>query len=520
MTKTSKLISKFVVFQSLAKTQLFAALSFLVVILISSAQSGFAEPTSQKFHGISYGSGSYTNPQEIPPSFTNLQRDITQLEKIAENLRIFGLAETQEKITQLAAQRDIPVLLSVYLGDDANKVDDNINDIIRIANENHNVKGIIFDGMQVDRDIKKISTLVGLVNLSVRDDVFVTISASYDTWTGNPSLASTVDVIFLKSHQYWQGYSVDDAIDVAFEQRQKLEKTINENPVHTVPVILEEHGWPSAGHIIQCAEPSEKAQRYFIEQFVNRANYEKIPYFLFSAYDEPWKPTIEPDISQIMEKSCLKEDVIDTGNNAEHNWGLFQTSRVIKPELYDVIFPIIGQYVKIPEPLVLKENDHLTILSPTIQSRYNDGDTLQTNINNLNGYESISIYNEGKLVKTFDGMTENTKLLLRSYDGIGFDDVTIQLTKQPNNNPLMFLLPNAFAQNDTIPVEFAIIPYGFATCGNDESCYHVNVDDKQLEFPVWILAFLGIGIIPFLLKRSKKKYGTPLIEKPPTSMAV
>jgi len=375
--------------------------------------------------------------------------------------------------------------------------------------------------MQVDRDIKKISTLIGLVNLSVRDDVFVTISASYDTWTGNPPLASAVDVIFLKSHQYWQGYSVDDAVDVAFEQRQKLERTVNENSDYTIPVILEEHGWPSAGHIIQCAEPSEKAQRYFIEQFANRANSEKIPYFLFSAYDEPWKPAIEPDISQIMEKSCLKEDVIETGENAEHNWGLFQTSRVIKPELADVVFPIIKQHVKFPEPLTLKENDNLAILSPNIQSEYNDGDTLQASINSLNGYESISIYNEGKLVRTFDGMAENTKLLLRSHDGIGFDDVTMQFTKQPNGNPLMFLLPNAFAQNENaIAVEFAVIPYGFATCGSDESCYHVNVDDKQSEFPVWGLAFLGIGIIPILLKRSKRKYGKPLIEKPPTSMAV
>jgi len=130
---------------------LFAALSFLAVILISSSvPSGFAENSIQKFHGISYGSGSYTNPQEIPPSFISLERDITQLEKITETLRIFGLPETQEKITQLTAQRDIPVLLSVYLGDDVSKVNDSIDDIIRIANGNHNVRGIIFDGMQVD----------------------------------------------------------------------------------------------------------------------------------------------------------------------------------------------------------------------------------------------------------------------------------------------------------------------------------------------------------------------------------
>jgi len=72
-----------------------------------------------------------------------------------------------------------------------------------------------------------ISTLIGLVNFSVRDGVFVTISASYDTWIDNPSLASIVDVTFLKSHQYWQGYSVDDAIDVAFEliKNQIIETT-------------------------------------------------------------------------------------------------------------------------------------------------------------------------------------------------------------------------------------------------------------------------------------------------------
>ncbi len=330
------------------------ALSFSISIEPIFAQS-------DKFHGVSYGSGSYTNPQEIPPSFLSLERDMNQLEKITENLRIFGLPETQEKITQLADKRGIPVYLSVYLGDDVNKIDGSVDEIIRIANENQNVKGIIFDGMRVDRDIEKISTLIGLVHQSVRDDVFVTISASYDTWIGNPTLANAVDVIFLKSHQYWRGYSVDDAISVAFDQREKLE-----NIVQDKQVILEEHGWPSAGSVIQCAEPSAKAQSYFVEQFVKRANSESIPYFLFSAYDEPWKPTIEPDVFLIVEKSCMKEDVIETGENAEHNWGLFQTNRIIKPELFDIVFPIIDQHIEKPEMLVLKETDSSKTISPNI----------------------------------------------------------------------------------------------------------------------------------------------------------
>lgn len=284
------------------KSPLTIVLVLTVILSLSiSIESIFAQ--SEKFHGISYGSGSYTNPQEIPPSFMSLERDMNQLEKITENLRIFGLPETQEKITHLSSQRDIPVYLSIYLGDDVNKVDGSVDEIIRIANENSNVKRIIFDGMKVDRDITSINELIESVDQSVRDDVFVTISASYDTWVGNPTLVNAVDVIFLKSHQYWQGYSVDDAIDVAFDQREQLEQIVQDKQV-----ILEEHGWPSAGSVIQCAEPSAKAQSYFVQEFVKRANIENIPYFLFSAYDEPWKPTIEPDVSIIVEKSCLKED--------------------------------------------------------------------------------------------------------------------------------------------------------------------------------------------------------------------
>ena len=500
------------------KSPLIVVLILTVILSLSiSIEPIFAQ--SEKFHGISYGSGSYTNPQEIPPSLFSLERDMNQLEKITENLRIFGLPETQEKITQLADKRGIPVYLSIYLGDDVNKVDGSVDEIIRIANENSNVKGIIFDGMRVDRDITSINELIESVDQSVRDDVFVTISASYDTWVGNPTLVNAVDVIFLKSHQYWQGYSVDDAIDVAFEQREKLESIVDNKQI-----ILEEHGWPSAGSVIQCAEPSAKAQSYFINEFVKRANIENIPYFLFSAYDEPWKPTIEADISLIVEKSCLKEDVIETGENAEHNWGLFQTNRVIKPELSGIIIPIIDQHIEKPGTLILKETESSRIISPDIQSNYKNGDILQADLNNLKEeYQSVSVYNDGKLVETFDDITINTKLLLRSNDGVGFNQITLQVNKQSNDNPLLFLLPNAFAEEKTnfLPIEFMILPYGFASCNvEQESCYHVNVD-KIEEFPLWLLLFFGLVVlVPLFLKRCKKRYGKPLIEKAPTTLAI
>jgi len=493
----------------------------LLTVLLSlsiSIEPIFAESSVEKFYGISYGSGSYTNPQEIHPSLFSLERDMNQLEKITDNLRIFGLPETQEKITQLADKRGIPVYLSIYLGDDVNKIDGSVGEIIRIANENENVKGIIFDGMRVDRDIEKISTLIELVNQSVREDVFVTISASYDTWIGNPTLANAVDVIFLKSHQYWQGYSVDGAISVAFDQRENLEQIVDNKSV-----ILEEHGWPSAGSVIQCAEPSEKAQSYFVQEFVKRANSELIPYFLFSAYDEPWKPTIEPDVSLIVEKSCLKEDVVETGENAEHNWGLFQTNRIVKPELSQIILPIIDQYIEKPEMLVLKETESSKVISLNIKSDYHDGDVLQADLNNLKeDYQSIFVYNDGKLVETFDDITTDTRLLLRSNDGIGFNKVTLQVNNQSNDNPLLFLLPNAFADEEINPlsVEFLVLPDGFASCNVGDSCYYVNVDNTQSEFPVWVLAFFALGLIPLFLKRCKKRYGEPVIEKAPTALAV
>ena len=398
-------------------------------------------------------------------------------------------------------------------------VEDLANAFTQLALANvKDAKGIIFDGMRVDRDIEKISTLIGLVNLSVRDDVFVTISASYDTWIGNPSLVNAVDVIFLKSHQYWQGYSVDDAISVAFDQRENLEQIIQDKQI-----ILEEHGWPSAGSVIQCAEPSTKAQSYFVKEFVERANNESIPYFLFSAYDEPWKPTIEADVSLIVEKSCLKEDVIETNENAEHNWGLFETNRVIKPELSGIILPIIDQHIEKPKMLILKETESSKIISPNIQSNYRNGDVLQADLNNLEEYyQSISIYNDGELVETFDNITIDTKLLLRSNDGIGFNKVTFEVNKQPNDNPLLFLLPNAFAEQETtvFPVEFLILPDGFASCDVSVSCYSVDVDNTQSEFPVWILVFFTLGLIPLFLKRCKKRYGKPVIEKAPTALPV
>ncbi|WP_316506316.1 hypothetical protein [Nitrosopumilus sp.] len=148
---------------------------------------------------------------------------------------------------------------------------------------------------------------------------------------------------------------------------------------------------------------------------------------------------------------------------------------------------------------------------------------MQADLNNLKeDYQSISVYNDGKLVETFDDITTDTKLLLRSNDGIGFNKVSLQVNKQSNDNPLLFLLPNAFAEEETnvFLIEFLILPDGFASCNIEhEPCYFVNIDKTQFEFPLWMLGFLVlVGLIPLFLKRCKKRYGKPVIEKAPTTV--
>ena len=83
---------------------------------------------------------------------------------------------------------------------------------------------------------------------------------------------------------YWEGVSVDTAVDYSFAQFRRLQKAFPGKPV-----MVAEIGWPSRGRTREYAVASDSNEALFLRRFLKRAEKEQIVYYVMEAFDQPWK---------------------------------------------------------------------------------------------------------------------------------------------------------------------------------------------------------------------------------------
>lgn len=132
----------------------------------------------------------------------------------------------------------------------------------------------------------------------------VTYNEGASEWPQIPGLAEEVDVISIHSYPVWNRVSLEQAVDFNREALRRVRECYPEKQV-----IFTECGWPT-----QCDDSMDRTQvgpgmqRTYIQELTRWAGQEKIPLFLFEAFDEPWK-------------GGGKED------EPEKHWGIFHEDR-------------------------------------------------------------------------------------------------------------------------------------------------------------------------------------------------
>ena len=100
--------------------------------------------------------------------------------------------------------------------------------------------------------------------------------------------AQHVDYIAVHMLPYWEGVSVDAAVDYTVARVKQLQTAFPGKPI-----VLGEVGWPSNGRTRQSAVASESNEALFLRRFLARAAHEGYIYYLMEAFDQPWKGTTE-----------------------------------------------------------------------------------------------------------------------------------------------------------------------------------------------------------------------------------
>jgi exo-beta-1,3-glucanase (GH17 family) len=155
-------------------------------------------------------------------------------------------------------------------------------------------------------------------------------------WDQHPEVARYVDVILVHLYPYWDGHSIDGAIDALLEQWRKL---VRDHPDKRI--VIGETGWPLAGElngigssytgIVQSttghspgeaqgmAVPSPKNQARYLHEFIQASQANRLEYFYFSLFCEAWKAKQE--------------------GTRGANWGLFLADGTINPSLGNLLPP-------------------------------------------------------------------------------------------------------------------------------------------------------------------------------------
>ncbi|MCX7818035.1 MAG: glycosyl hydrolase family 17 protein [Kiritimatiellae bacterium] len=246
------------------------------------------------------------------PTTNQIAADLQTLQRLCAVIRTYGVEQTLAEIPRLCAAAGLDCWPGAWLDTSPVANTQQVQRLIAIGQAGHaTTKGLIVGNEVRLFNRLPLSTLTDFVQqVRVATGLPVATAEPWQIWTGaeGSNLAAAVDVILVHVHPYWDGVPATGA--AAYVARRWSEVT-NLHP-HK-PVWIGETGWPTAGPANGAAVPGIAEQRTFLHSFAVLARERGIRWFVFEAFDEPWK----------------------TEGGVGPHWGLMTVERALKPPLVE-----------------------------------------------------------------------------------------------------------------------------------------------------------------------------------------
>lgn len=271
-------------------------------------------------HGLSYAPFGRADSPRSPPAAREalIERDMRIIAGVTRQIRTYSAAQAPT-LAASAARHGLKVTQGLWLSRDA---DNNAREMValaalvgspggdagtvtRVIAGNETVLNKVFTPAELIarlRAVKRVTTLP------------VSTAEPWHVWIKHPELADEVDFITVHILPYWEGLSIDTAVD---ESLERLGRVLARFPGK--PVVIGEIGYPSQGDTIAKARPSPAVQARFVREFAVRAAQYNLDYFFVEAFDQPWK---------------LHEE----GRSGGY-WGMFNAAREPKFRLTGLVSP-------------------------------------------------------------------------------------------------------------------------------------------------------------------------------------
>ncbi|WP_297792233.1 glycosyl hydrolase family 17 protein [uncultured Eudoraea sp.] len=243
-------------------------------------------------HGLCYSPYEEGQKPGDHMSETQIRRRLEIIKPYTKWIRSFSCTDGNEAIPRIAHELGIKTLVGAWLGDDPKINEQEIANLIKLANEGYVDIAAVGNEVMYRGDLTEDELLKFIYQ--VKDaipNVPVGYVDAYYEFADRPRITEASDVILANCYPFWEGCNQDYSLLYMKDMYQRALRAGNGKRV-----IITETGWPSEGSSLEGAIPSsENAIKYFINSQKWSAE-EDIEMFYFSSFDESWKVGSEGDV--------------------------------------------------------------------------------------------------------------------------------------------------------------------------------------------------------------------------------
>ncbi len=224
------------------------------------------------------------------PSEADIDHDLSLLANKVHAVRTYSVLKGLDKIPELAAKYNLNTTVGAWLDGDLEKNRQEIETLINISRQNNpNIVRVMVGNEVLLRAHITAEQLIAYIR-EVKQNTWrpVSTSETWDIWLKHPELVAEVDFIAVHILPYWEGIAAEDAVDYVFDRFHAVQQAYPNKPI-----VITEVGWPSDGQPFKHATASVSNQAKFLREFLNRADAEKVTYYIVEAFDQPWKMSLE-----------------------------------------------------------------------------------------------------------------------------------------------------------------------------------------------------------------------------------
>jgi cellulose synthase/poly-beta-1,6-N-acetylglucosamine synthase-like glycosyltransferase/exo-beta-1,3-glucanase (GH17 family) len=254
-----------------------------------------------QIRGIAYNpSHLFTNADRLMVSPESIDRDLAEISQITGHVRTYTVSNGLEKVPEIARRYGLTVSLGIWIGSDLDQNEKELALGIKTALANRRVIDRVIVGNEAilrgDVTSDQLNGYIKRVRQALPARIKIATAEPWSTWLLTPEIGpcpSTpdgrpcspfIDVVFVHLLPYWEGIDARDSVSFVQHAYKDVQDEFPDSPI-----VIGEAGWPSEGRSRKGAEATRASEAIFDRAFVQLAMEKGYDYYLFEAFDQPWK---------------------------------------------------------------------------------------------------------------------------------------------------------------------------------------------------------------------------------------